>query len=70
MVAEFQVALVNERTLAQNHQLLSTPIRPSRFPWPAPLRDAAPERSALNATERSALNATERSALNATDPAA
>ncbi len=35
VVAEFQVALVNEFTLQQYQQLLSTPIRPSRFPWPA-----------------------------------
>ena len=41
VVAEFQVALVNERTLAQYQQLLSTPIRPSRFPWPAPVRRSA-----------------------------
>ena len=54
VVAEFQVALVNERTLAQYQQLLSTPIRPSRFPWPAPGRDAATERSALNATDPAA----------------
>jgi glycosyltransferase involved in cell wall biosynthesis len=41
VMAEFQVALVNQRTLAQYAQLLSTPIPPSRFPWPAPARDAA-----------------------------
>ena len=54
VVAEFQVALVNERTLAQYAQLLSIPIRPSRFPWPAQVRDAATERSALNATDPAA----------------
>ena len=35
VVEEFQVSLVNERTLHQYQQLLSTPTRPSRFPWPA-----------------------------------
>ena len=35
VVAEFQVALVNDHTLRQYQHLLSAPLRPSRFPWPA-----------------------------------
>ncbi len=35
VVDEFQVSLVNQRTLQQYQELLSTPIRPSWFPRPA-----------------------------------